>query len=75
MGGRGLLSAAPVTLAIGTGVPVALIGWAGPWMLDERWWDPTTRRRAARLQVQSATVAAWLVVRERRCWWLEATYD
>ena len=75
VGGRGVLSAAPVTLAIGTGVPVGLMGWAGPWMVDERWWDPPTRRRAARLQVQSATGAAWLVVRERGCWWLEATYD
>ena len=75
VGGRGVLSAAPVTLAIGTGGPVGLTGWAGPWMLDERWWDPPTRRRAARLQVQSATGAAWLVVRERGCWWLEATYD
>ena len=73
--GRGLLSAAPTIVRIGTGSFVDVVGWAGPWMIDERWWDPVTRRRAARLQVLGAGGAAWLVVRERGSWWLEATYD
>ena len=73
--GRGVLSAAPVALTIGTGAAVELVGWAGPWMVDERWWDPASRHRAARLQLQGVTGAAWLVVRERGCWWIEATYD
>jgi protein ImuB len=25
--------------------------WAGPWCVDERWWDPIAHRRRARLQV------------------------
>jgi protein ImuB len=75
--GRGLLSAPPVDLVIeGMGrEAIEIVGWAGPWMVDERWWDPTEHRRAARLQVQGATGVAWLVVREGGHWWLEATYD
>lgn len=72
--GRGLLHAAPARL-VRDGRAVALAGWAGPWMVDERWWDPATRRRAARLQVQGDDGGAWLVVREHGRWWLEATYD
>lgn len=72
--GRGLLDAVPAQVVL-DGVPVALAGWAGPWMIDERWWDPTTRRRAARLQLLGVSGGAWLVVREHGRWWLEATYD
>jgi protein ImuB len=73
--GRGLLSAPPVMLTIGGATPVALQGWAGPWMIDERWWDTTARRRAARLQLLAADGRAWLAVREHGGWWIEATYD
>ncbi len=73
--GRGLLSAAPATVAVDGHAPVALTGWAGPWMVDERWWDPTARRRAARLQLLAADGRAWLAVREHGRWWIEATYD
>ena len=36
--GRGVLSAAPATLARAAG-PRRSTGWAGPWPLEERWWD------------------------------------
>lgn len=32
---RGVLSAPPATLGVR---PV--VGWAGPWLVDERWWEP-----------------------------------
>lgn len=48
--------------------------WAGPWPVEERWWDPGGRRRA-RFQMSVATGAAYLVVREKGRWWVEATYD
>jgi protein ImuB len=73
--GRGLLSASPATVAVDGRAPVALAGWAGPWMVDERWWDPAARRRAARLQLLAADGRAWLAVREHGRWWVEATYD
>jgi protein ImuB len=52
-----------------------VVGWAGPWLLDERWWDPPVRRRRARFQVVTAGGRAHLLVVEDGQWWLEATYD
>jgi protein ImuB len=52
-----------------------VVGWAGPWLLDERWWDPPVRRRRARFQVVTADGRAHLLVVEDGQWWLEATYD
>ena len=52
-----------------------IAAWAGPWLVDERWWDPARRRRLARCQVVTADGAAHLVVLEQRQWWLTATYD
>src|SRR5690606_37858470 len=49
--GRGLLSAPPARLSVAGGPWTAVLEWAGPWPLDERWWDPVRRRRRARLQV------------------------
>ena len=72
--GRGELSAAPATLAVGGRPPLAVTGWAGPWPLDERWWDPRRHRRLARFQVVTADGAAHLVLAEHRAWWVAATY-
>tara|TARA_B100001105_G_scaffold84421_1_gene66898 strand:- start:292 stop:1965 length:1674 start_codon:yes stop_codon:yes gene_type:complete len=86
--GRGVLSAPPHLLvvaspvrrsapggsgAIGEGGRV--VAWAGPWPLDERWWDPGRRRRSIRLQVVTADGAARLVVLEGGVWRVAATYD
>ena len=63
------------------GAPALLDGrhrveaWAGPWPCEERWWDPDAARRRARLQVVLDTGAAHLLVLERGCWTIEATYD
>lgn len=72
--GRGELSAPPVTLAVGARVPRLVTGWAGPWIVDERWWDVAGRRRVARLQVVCDDGAAHLVVAEHQRWWLLAAY-
>ena len=53
---------------------MAVTGWAGPWPLDERWWEPTAHRRLARFQVVTADGAAHLVLAEHRAWWVAATY-
>lgn len=73
--GRGELSAAPATLRIGEGAPLDVVAWAGPWPVEERWWDPVRRRRVARFQVVTADGVARLVVAEDRRWWVIATYD
>jgi protein ImuB len=73
---RGVASAPPawLVLAPGGGRPLAIEAWAGPWPLEERWWDQNGRRRA-RFQVVTSGGGAYLVVREKRGWWVEATYD
>ena len=74
VGGRGELSAPPATLTIGTGPEQAIVGWAGPWPLDERWWDERRHRRLARFQVVTADGGAHLAVVERRQWRILASY-
>lgn len=72
--GRGVLSSAPVSVAVAGGPRWAIRSWAGPWCIDERWWDPTGHRRRARLQVV-ADSGAHLLSLESGQWRLEATYD
>jgi protein ImuB len=58
------------------GGPVsAVVAWAGPWLLDERWWDPRAGRRRARFQLVGEDRTAYLCFVERNQWWVEATYD
>ncbi|WP_374999760.1 DNA polymerase Y family protein [Aeromicrobium sp. CTD01-1L150] len=49
--------------------------WAGPWPVDEQWWDEATSRRVARFQVVGVDGTAWLMVVENGQWWTEARYD
>jgi protein ImuB len=51
--GRGLFSADPSRLVSPGSNDSRLTWWAGPWPVDERWWDPelTTSGRTARAQV------------------------
>ena len=72
--GRGLISAAPVTVSIEGGPWAAVMAWAGPWPLEERWWEGGGRRRA-RLQVVLEGGEALLLTREGGRWWVEATYS
>ena len=73
--GRGAISAAPALVAVGSGTPQRITAWAGPWPLEERWWDPSSRRRRARFQVVTEDGRAHLVVLAEGRWWLAATYD
>lgn len=73
--GRGEVTAAPVTLACPGRDPVAVVAWAGPWPVDERWWDPERHRRRARFQILDAEGVAHLVSVEGGQWWRDATYD
>ncbi|QOC91053.1 Y-family DNA polymerase [Micromonospora craniellae] len=57
------------------GVPVEIVGWAGPWPVDERWWAPAEACRRARFQVRLADGSALLLAVEAGRWLLEAVYD
>jgi protein ImuB len=63
---RGALSAPPAQFsASGSGRELRRItAWAGPWPIDERWWDTETHRRAHRFQVVDAAGMGWLLVLE-----------
>ena len=52
-----------------------ITSWAGPWPVDERWWDAERHSRRARFQVVTDDGVARLVVLERGCWSVTATYD
>jgi protein ImuB len=72
--GRGVVSADPAWL-VGPGGRRAVLAWAGPWPVEERWWDPATRRRRARFQLLTDTGSAVLAVVEAGSWWVEGVYD
>jgi protein ImuB len=74
--GRGRCTAIPSRLGSAIGASsVGIVGWAGPWPADERWWDPAAARRRARLQVLLDDGTAHLLILEQGHWRLEATYD
>jgi protein ImuB len=73
--GRGLASAAPTVLV--RGVRSHRIGaWAGPWPVDERWWEARARRSARfQLVIESSDgPRACLVEVTAGVWWLTADY-
>ncbi len=71
---RGMFSAEPARLE-GAGYQAELSWWAGPWPVDERWWDPESATgRTARAQVLVSDTALLLCYRQRR-WYLEGIYE
>ncbi|MDQ3901412.1 MAG: DNA polymerase Y family protein, partial [Actinomycetota bacterium] len=48
--GRGRLTGVPHWIAVGSNPPRRVLTWAGPWPVEERWWEPGGGRRCARLQ-------------------------
>lgn len=72
---RGALCAEPALFSPDGRTMRGIIAWAGPWTVDERWWDPAAARRVLRLQVVDDSGAAWLLALEHGRWWAEASYD
>jgi protein ImuB len=77
---RGALSAAPVEFSAGSNPELRRVtAWAGPWIIDERWWDAQTRRRVSRFQMVDDRGLAWLLVLSgdgaASSWVAEARYD
>ena len=76
---RGELSAPPTAMN-GTGPEVtgsrrSVTAWAGPWPLEERWWDAEAARSAHRFQAVDGDGVAWLLVLDGDGWWAEGRYD
>jgi protein ImuB len=72
---RGALSAPPARVDVPRAEPAGVVDWAGPWPVDERWWDPGSARTCARVQVVTDDGAARLLARTYDRWWVEAAYD
>jgi protein ImuB len=72
--GRCALSGPPAWLTMPNEPPRRVTGWAGPWPLSERWWDPPAARRRARFQLATDDGRAWLAVVEGGRWLVEAGY-
>src|SRR4051812_18355497 len=73
--GRGAPSGEPAKISVDKRPWVDVLAWAGPWPVDERWWDPQAHRRRARWQVLTADGTAHLLAVEGGRWSVEATYD
>jgi protein ImuB len=71
---RGFVTRPPAQFASGSTVR-GVRGWAGPWPVDERWWDASTARSAHRFQLVDDAGSAWLLVLEGQDWFLEGKYD
>ena len=74
--GRGAVSAVPSTVQrdarLSRSEPI--VAWAGPWPLEERWWDASRARRSARFQLLTESGSLMLVSLERQQWWLLGDY-
>ncbi|ETW25441.1 DNA polymerase Y family protein [Mycobacterium gastri] len=72
---RGMFSADPVRLTL-RGRDDRVCWWAGPWPVDERWWDPELAKgRTARAQVLLESERALLLCYRQRRWYLEGAYE
>jgi protein ImuB len=73
--GRGAVSAVPATIRRPSARSVEpIVAWAGPWPLEERWWDTARARRSARFQLLTESGSLMLVTLERQRWWLIGDY-
>jgi protein ImuB len=54
---------------------IDITGWAGPWPVDERWWDSAEAIRKARFQVSLSDGRALLLRLSDGAWAIEAQYD
>lgn len=77
---RGMVSAAPYRMRVGVGRTAGawspVVSWAGPWPVDEGWWNGDGGGgRAARFQVVGVDGRAWLLCWRPAGWEAEAAYD
>jgi protein ImuB len=52
-----------------------VVAWAGPWPVQERWWDAAGSTLVQRVQIIEDTGDAWLLALDARGWRAEGRYD
>jgi protein ImuB len=80
---RGTVSCEPARFAVplphGGSSPTwqPVEAWAGPWPVDEQWWEGTSQHRGsvARFQLVGIDGRAWLMRCDGDTWWTEAAYE
>ena len=72
---RGVLTGTLTRFSPDGAPPRPVQAWAGPWPVEERWWDDAAARQVARFQVVDVEGSAWLLLVENGTWWVEARYD
>lgn len=73
--GRGVVTCEPARFRPDTtGDWQSVAAWAGPWPIEELWWEEPCRR-VARFQVVGVDGRAWLLTLADGAWWTEASYD
>ncbi|HLT60960.1 MAG TPA: DNA polymerase Y family protein, partial [Microlunatus sp.] len=73
---RGLITVEPDSFAVeAADRRVRIQSWAGPWPIEELWWDPVKARKVARFQLVGVDGSAWLMVLDRGRWFAEARYE
>ncbi|MGB8960949.1 MAG: DNA polymerase Y family protein [Pseudonocardiaceae bacterium] len=77
--GRGRFTGVPYRIAVDGNPPLRVLTWAGPWPVEERWWEPGGGRRCARLQAvleaEPAGPLAVLLACEAGRWRVEGIYE
>ena len=71
---HGTVSAPLQALSIRGGARVPITSWAGPWPVDERWWDRNESDALARFQVVTADGTARLLMTTTHGWCVEGAY-
>ena len=72
---RCLPTAPPAKVRFDSTAWTDVTAWAGPWPVDERWWDADAKSRRARFQVTLSDGTAHLLTLEGGNFRVEATYD
>ena len=71
------------TTVVAAGPTTPVTAWAGPWPIEERWWEPSAidGSPSSRFLTWSTDREAgdsqhgYLVIAEHRRWWISARYD
>ncbi|MEO5832069.1 MAG: DNA polymerase Y family protein [Nakamurella sp.] len=74
---RGAFSTSPRWCVTDGGRRTRVLGWAGPWVLDEQWWErmAAAPSRRARVQLELADGAPVLLGYLTGSWTIEGVYD
>lgn len=72
--GRGAVHGVPRQVRLANNACRQVVGWAGPWPVEQRWWDADRSRRLARFQLLLDDGLLIEAAVEHQRWWLLAEH-